>query len=140
MHRGRRNCPILSAHPDLERSLMNRRSFLYTAGAAAVAFRNGAVERLQAAAAATAGNSAQETAVDEDFWFEVRHAFTVDRNIINLNNGGVSPAALVVQQAMNRYLEMSNMGPVHYMWRVLDPQVESVRRMIADDFGCDPEE
>jgi selenocysteine lyase/cysteine desulfurase len=26
------------------------------------------------------------------------------------------------------------------MWRVLDPQVESVRRMLADDFGCDPEE
>jgi selenocysteine lyase/cysteine desulfurase len=119
---------------------MNRRSFLCTAGAAAVAFRNGAVERLQAASAATAGRSAQEAALDEDFWFEVRHAFTIDRNIINLNNGGVSPAPLAVQQAMNRYLEMSNMAPVHYMWRILDPQVETVRRLLADDFGCDPEE
>jgi selenocysteine lyase/cysteine desulfurase len=119
---------------------MNRRSFLYTAGAAMAAFREGAVERLQAAAAATAGRSAHEGARDEDFWFEVRHAFTIDRNIINLNNGGVSPAPLVVQQAMNRYLEMSNMAPVHYMWRVLDPQVETVRRLLAEDFGCDPEE
>lgn len=116
---------------------MNRRSFLYTAGAAAIAFRDDAVERLQAAAA---GRSAQEAARDEDFWFEVRHAFTIDRNIINLNNGGVSPAPLVVQQAMDRYLEMSNMAPVHYMWRVLDPQVETVRRLLAEDFGCDPEE
>jgi selenocysteine lyase/cysteine desulfurase len=119
---------------------MNRRSFLYTAGAAAVAFRNGAVERLQAATAATAGKSAQEAAQDEDFWFEVRHAFTIDRNLINLNNGGVSPAPRVVQQAMDRYLEMSNMAPVHYMWRILDPQVETVRRLLAEDFGCDPEE
>jgi selenocysteine lyase/cysteine desulfurase len=118
---------------------MNRRSFLYTAGAAAIAFREGAVGRLQAASAA-ASPSAQETARDEDFWFDVRHAFTIDRNIINLNNGGVSPAPRVVQQAMDRYLEMSNMAPVHYMWRVLDPQVETVRRLLAEDFGCDPEE
>ena len=48
--------------------------------------------RAQAAAATTAGRSAQAVAQDEDFWFNVRHAFTVDRNIINLNNGGVSPA------------------------------------------------
>jgi selenocysteine lyase/cysteine desulfurase len=119
---------------------MNRRSFLYTAGAAAVAFRNGAIERLHAAAAATANHSADEAARDEDFWFEVRHAFTIDRNIINLNNGGVSPAPRVVQQAMDRYLEMSNMAPVYYMWRLLDPQLESVRRLLAEDFGCDPEE
>jgi selenocysteine lyase/cysteine desulfurase len=119
---------------------MNRRSFLYTAGAAAIAFRDGALERLQAAAAATAGSSAQEAARNEDFWFEVRHAFTIDRNIINLNNGGVSPAPRIVQEAMDRYLEMSNMAPVYYMWRLLDPQLESVRRLLAQDFGCDPEE
>ena len=119
---------------------MNRRSFLYTAGAAAIAFRNGAIERQQGASAAATNSSAEQTARDEDFWFEVRHAFTIDRNIINLNNGGVSPAPRVVQQAMDRYLEMSNMAPVHYMWRVLDPQVETVRRLLAEDFGCDPEE
>jgi selenocysteine lyase/cysteine desulfurase len=26
------------------------------------------------------------------------------------------------------------------MWRVLDPQVETVRRLLAEDFGCEPEE
>ena len=26
------------------------------------------------------------------------------------------------------------------MWKILDPQVETVRRQLAADFGCDPEE
>ncbi len=29
---------------------------------------------------------------DEEFWFYVQQAFTVSSNIINLNNGGVSPS------------------------------------------------
>ena len=28
----------------------------------------------------------------EDFWADVARSFTVDRSLINLNNGGVSPA------------------------------------------------
>jgi hypothetical protein len=28
----------------------------------------------------------------EEFWFEVSRAFTVDRSLVNLNNGGVSPS------------------------------------------------
>ena len=118
---------------------MDRRSFFYTAGAVSAYFSDGAVERVQAAAGRTS-SSASEAAQDEDFWFAVRHAFTVDRSIINLNNGGVSPAPRVAQQAMNRYLDMQNMAPVHYMWKQLDPQVETVRQQLADDFGCDPEE
>ncbi len=117
---------------------MDRRSFFYAAGAVSAAFSDGAVERVQAAAGQTP-SAAAEAAKDEDFWFEVRHAFTVDRSIINLNNGGVSPAPRVAQQAMNRYLDMQNMAPVHYMWKQLDPQVETVRQQLADDFGCDPE-
>lgn len=81
-----------------------------------------------------------EVAADEDFWFEIQRAFTVDRALINLNNGGVSPAPRVVQQAMQRYLAFSNEAPVHTMWRVLEPEIESVRRRLAAHFGCDPEE
>ena len=69
---------------------MNRRNFL-GAAAAVAAFQNDAIPKAQAAAAGVSGKSAQVVAQDEDFWFNVRHAFTVDRNIINLNNGGVSP-------------------------------------------------
>ena len=119
---------------------MNRRSFFYAAGAAAVAFNSGALERVKAAAGAAQGRPAGQIARDEDFWREIRQAFTIDRTIINLNNGGVSPAPRVVQQSMDRYLQMTNMAPVHYMWKILDPQVETVRRQLAADFGCDPEE
>jgi selenocysteine lyase/cysteine desulfurase len=116
---------------------MQRRRFLTAAGLALL--RPDSVDR---AIAATAGNRrpAEELARDEDFWREIQMAFTVDRNIINLNNGGVSPSPRVVQDAMRRYLEFSNQAPAHTMWNVLEPEVESVRRRLAASFGCDPEE
>ena len=39
-----------------------------------------------------------------------------------------------------RYLEIENMTPSYYMWRVLDPGVEVARRRLSQIFGCDPEE
>ncbi len=51
------------------------------------------------------GKTAEEAARDEDFWLEIQRAFTVDRTLINLNNGGVSPSPRIVQEAMRRYLE-----------------------------------
>ncbi|MFN0085342.1 MAG: aminotransferase class V-fold PLP-dependent enzyme [Blastocatellia bacterium] len=86
------------------------------------------------------GRTPEDIAMDEDFWFEIQRAFTVDRSLINLNNGGVSPSPRVVQEAMRRYLEFSNQAPVYTMWRILDPQIESVRKRLANAFGCDPEE
>jgi selenocysteine lyase/cysteine desulfurase len=86
------------------------------------------------------GRTPEEVAQDEDFWREIRHAFTVDRTLINLNNGGVSPSPRVVQDAMARYLALSNEAPVYTMWQLLEPQIESVRRQLARSFGCDPEE
>jgi selenocysteine lyase/cysteine desulfurase len=84
--------------------------------------------------------SPHEVASDEDFWAEIQRAFTVDRTLVNLNNGGVSPSPRVVQEAMTRYLALSNEAPVHTMWSLLEPQIESVRRELAAEFGCDPEE
>lgn len=81
-----------------------------------------------------------ELADDEDFWREIQNAFTLDRTLINLNNGGVSPSPRVVQDAMARYLAISNTAPVITMWAWLEPEIESVRRRLAADFGCDPEE
>jgi len=117
---------------------MERRSFLRTAGALALLVPD-SVER---ARAATAGNNraADELARDEDFWREIQSAFTLDRNIINLNNGGVSPSPRVVQESMRRSLEFSNIAPARTMWAVLEPEVEIVRQRLAADFGCDPEE
>ncbi len=81
-----------------------------------------------------------EVARDEDFWFEVAKAFTVDRSLINLNNGGVSPAPAYVQEAMKRHLDYSNEAPVYTMWRILEPQRETVRERIAREWGVDAEE
>jgi selenocysteine lyase/cysteine desulfurase len=39
-----------------------------------------------------------------------------------------------------RYLEIENMTPSYYMWRILDPGIENARRRLARVFGCDPEE
>ncbi len=108
---------------------MDRRHFL-GAAAAVAAFEKKSL----------AGKSPREAAQDEDFWFNVRHGFTVDRNIINLNNGGVSPAPKIVMDTEVRYLEMENLLPSYYMWRVLDPGLEVTRRRLAQMYGCDPEE
>ncbi len=84
--------------------------------------------------------SSEELARDESFWFKVQQAFTVDRSLINLNNGGVSPSPGVVQAAMKRHLDYSNTAPTYAMWKVLEPQREGVRQRLARLFGCDTEE
>lgn len=77
---------------------------------------------------------------DEEFWMAVQQAFAVDRSIVNLNNGGVSPSPTVVHEALKRHLDYSNTAPVYTMWRVLEPQVETARTMLARMFRADPEE
>jgi isopenicillin-N epimerase len=119
---------------------MHRRQFFTAAAGAVASFRPDSTARAQTAASGAAGRPADAVARDEDFWFNVRHAFTVDRNIINLNNGGVSPSPKVVMDTEIRYLEVENMLPTYYMWRILDPGLETVRRRLAQCFGCDPEE
>src|SRR5262244_55434 len=123
--------------------MFTRRSFLKgvaTLGAATASFNENGMARALDAARFVSGRAADDVAGDEDFWFEIQHAFTVDRTLINFNNGGVCPSPRVVQDAMRRYLEFSNNAPVYSMWRVLDPQIESVRRRLALAFGCDMEE
>src|SRR5213596_1956595 len=123
--------------------MFTRRRFLESlvaAGAAVPALRDHALARVVSANQAVAGRSPDDVAQDEDFWLDVQQAFTLDRTIINLNNGGVSPSPRVVQEAMRRYLDYSNTAPAYTMWQILEPEIESVRRRLAASFGCDPEE
>jgi selenocysteine lyase/cysteine desulfurase len=120
-----------------------RRNFIKSiagasAGALAV-YREGGIDRIRAASHSVRGRP-NEVAANEDFWREIQDAFTVDRSLINLNNGGVSPSPRAVQDAMRRYLEYSNAAPSYTMWGILEPQVESVRSRLAAAFGCDTEE
>lgn len=122
----------------------SRRSFLrrgLALGALGVlALRDDALQRVQAAVSRSDGRSPQELAADEDFWFAVQQAYSIDRSIINLNNGGVSPSPRVVEEAMREHLEFSNNAPSKHMWRILDPRVETVRAKLARTFGCAAEE
>jgi isopenicillin-N epimerase len=110
------------------------------AAGAVARFSEDGIHRVLAATRGLNDRLPEEVAKDENFWREIQQSFTVDRSLINLNNGGVSPSPRVVQDAMRRYLEFSNEAPVHTMWRVLEPQIETVRTRLAASFGCDPEE
>jgi isopenicillin-N epimerase len=118
------------------------RSLMAAGGSAALlpTLRDDGLERVLRAVGPVAHRSPADVAADEDFWVQIQQAFTLDRTLINLNNGGVCPSPRVVLDAMRRYLELSNQAPVHHMWRLLEPEVESVRRQLAAEFGCDPEE
>jgi len=124
--------------------MLNRRDFLGAVGlpaaaAAAGLLAPGRVGQVLAALPAPPADP-REAARDEDFWFEVAQAFTVDRSMTNLNNGGVCPAPALVQEAMKRHLDFSHQAPAYTMWKVLEPQRESVRDRLARTFGCDSEE
>jgi isopenicillin-N epimerase len=86
------------------------------------------------------GQTPVETAGNEDFWFAARMAFTVDRNLLNFNNGSVCPAPKVVQEAMQRYWTVTNLSPSHYVDELLLPETEVIREELAREFGCSPEE
>lgn len=79
-------------------------------------------------------------AADEDAWIDVQRAYTLDRSMLNLNNGGVCPAPLVVQAALQRYLAHAQEAPAYVMWRLQEPGTETVRAGLARLFGRDPEE
>ena len=77
---------------------------------------------------------------EEDYWTIIQKAYSVNPEIINLNNGGVSPSPRVVQEAVEQYNKMTNGGPSYYMWRILDQGREPLRQQLANLAGCLPEE
>lgn len=129
--------------------MQSRRSFLGTvslpaaAAAAGFTFRPTALRAEAVDIAAELSRhpgTAADVVDDEDFWFEVQSAFTVDRTLLNLNNGGVSPAPKLVQDAMKRHQDYSNLAPTYTMWQILEPQREATRERMARAWGVHPEE
>ena len=121
----------------------SRRSFVSGLAAAsfgAATFRENAIASLFRANVIAGDRTPDEIAEDESYWTEIQRAFDTDRTLINLNNGGVSPTPSHVLEAMIRDLKFTNESPAEHMWRVLEPRIESVRRDLAREFGCDPEE
>ena len=124
----------------------SRRSFLKTSGLAAGVLPffgtalNANAKDIGSIIKGYSHSSIVESSTDEDFWNEVRQAYTISPSIANLNNGGVSPQPKVVQDALDRYNRFSNEGPAYYMWRILDQGREPLRERLAGLAGCSPEE
>ena len=122
--------------------MWSRRAFLRATGvvgAAAAAVERNELEALAQVSAAAAGRSPEEVAADEFFWREIQSAFTLDRTLINLNNGNSCPSPRVVHEAYKRYLDFSNQAPVYHRTQIAQ-NIETVRRRLAAEFGADPEE
>src|SRR5436190_6308794 len=105
---------------------MNRRNFLLASAGAVSAFELLAnvnkpfANDLEKKLGALENLGLSESSENEDFWGWMRQNYTISPNIINLNNGGVSPQPKVVQDAHIRYYQMCNEAPSYYMWRILD--------------------
>ncbi|MEO6130839.1 MAG: aminotransferase class V-fold PLP-dependent enzyme [Saprospiraceae bacterium] len=84
--------------------------------------------------------SADPLVEDEKFWYQVKNMYSVSPSMVNLNNGGVSPQPLIVQEARERYDRLSNEAPSYYMWRILDQGREPLRQRLADLAGVSNEE
>src|SRR3954470_7652588 len=123
--------------------MTNRRSFVTSmlgAGVSLPVMRETAFRRLFDAEHIADNRAPAIVAEEEAYWSQIQRAFDLDRTMINLNNGGCSPAPTHVLEQMIRDLRFSNELPTEHMWRVLEPRIESVRRDLAKEFGCDPEE
>ena len=120
----------------------NRRNFIRSIGglAGATAFQSFVQKDLKAKLASFSYTSLNNNITDEDFWNQIRQAYTVSRNIVNLNNGGVCPQPKVVQEAVEHYNRLSNETPSYYMWRILDAGREPLREKLAELAGCSAEE
>lgn len=82
----------------------------------------------------------EAAALEEELWDRMAQAYTVSPNMLNLNNGGVSPQPKVVQDAVDRYYHLSNEAPTYFMWQILDKGREPLRRKLADLAGTSGEE
>src|SRR5258708_23895354 len=94
--------------------MISRRHFLRagtTSAVALTAFTNESLARVASAAARTAGVAPADIARDETYWREIQQGFTLDRTIINLNNGGSCPSPPRFPQSFKRYLDSFHHAP-----------------------------
>lgn len=123
-------------------TMWSRRAFLRMAGGmvpAAYAAKAGGLDSVLAASESVADRTPEEVAKDEFYWREIQLAFKLDRSLINLNNGFTAPCPRVVLESVWRYMDMINMLPVHYQGMIAN-NIQTIRRRMAAEFGCDPEE
>lgn len=125
---------------------MNRRNFLLTSAGTLSALEvfstidKDFTTKLEKHLTKLESQSIAASSENEDFWGWIRESYTMSANLINLNNGGVSPQPKIVQDAHLRNYQFSNEAPSYYMWRILDQQRDALRNKLADLCGTLPEE
>src|SRR3569833_514609 len=122
------------------RNFIKQAAMLTGAFSAASMFNQVHAEEWQSASKRIAHLDAAQVAEDEEYWSIFQNAYTVSPAIINLNNGGVSPSPLVVQQAVARFNDLANEGPSYFMWRVMDQGREPLREKLVELVGTLPDE
>lgn len=122
------------------RNFIKQAAVLTGAFSAASIFSQVHAEEWQSASKRITHLNPAQVAEDEEYWSLIQNAYTVSPTIINLNNGGVSPSPLVVQQAVARYNDLANQGPSYYMWRIMDQGREPLREKLAELAGTLPDE
>jgi selenocysteine lyase/cysteine desulfurase len=125
--------------------LQNRRSFVKMSALAGAfstnsLFSQAHAQEWQMAARAVSHMDGKEVAQNEDYWSVIQRGYSVSPLIMNLNNGGVSPSPIVVQEAVARYNQLTNEGPSYFMWQILDEGREPLRAKLARLAGTSPEE
>lgn len=116
---------------------ISRRDFARRSGSAVLGLS--ALGPLNALSACST-KEAEQMATDEAFWTSIRELFTLDEKVINLNNGGVSPQPLPVQDAHIERYRRSNLAPSYFMWRKVDEEREPLRERLAKLVNVSPEE
>ena len=122
---------------------MERRHFLKTAGVTAglaTFLGPDSFRGVEAAVSEIADLTPQEAARDEVLWREVKQAFTVNRSLINLDNGYASPSPRVVTEALVRYIWEQEQAPYGQVVQKGRDQVRTVKKSLARLFGSSPDE
>lgn len=117
---------------------ISRRIFAKRSGSAVLGLST--LGPLSALSACSSSIDSQEMAADEAFWTSIRELFSRDEKVINLNNGGVSPQPLLVQDAHIERYRRSNLAPSYFMWRKVDEEREPLRERLAQLVNVSPEE
>ena len=128
---------------DSRPNTMERRRFLKTAGLAAglVPFLGAdSLRGVEAAVNETSDLTPWQAARDEGLWREVKQAFTMNRGLINLDNGYACPSPRVVTEAVVRYIWEQEQGPYGLFVQKARDQAGTVKKSLARLFGSSPDE
>lgn len=120
---------------------MKRRAFIRLGGAALGAPL--LVQELEALAPRLQGwasVSAEALAQDEDYWAEIRRAFALSPQFLNLNNGNCSSHPRAAAAAFEAYYRQANEAPALHLWREQYPRRNAIRQRLAALAGCPPSE